>query len=605
MSNELRGAATVVPMREIDVAWCIAGADLTEPRLSPDGSTVGYVHSGPGGSALLLQSLDGGPVRQLSSFPPPKPGRGLGGGCWAWSPDGGAIVYSANDGQLWWQPLGGAGLRCLTAHDSGGARAPSFSPDGGRVVYQLEDAEIHWVAIDGRSSGRLDDGSDDFCMDPWATVTGALWQAWSVPDMAWDGSVVTSAAWDGTAGDRWRVNGAIQQPRLVGGRLWWVSDETGWLNVSRDRVTVVSETFEHAGPTWGPGQRSYAVSPDGDRVAFTRNESGFGRLCLADLDGGQVAAIGRGVHGQLTWAGERICALRSGARTPTEIVVYELGDDSPPRRSTIAVGPVSGWAAAPLSEPEAVMLGAVPARLYRATTDSERLLVWIHGGPTDQWPVSFLPRIAYWCSRGWNVLVPDPRGSSGHGRAFQQALRGGWGVADVDDICSAIDAAIERGWGTAATTVLCGGSSGGYAVLEALARPTTAVAAAMVSYPVSDLLDLAERSHRYERHYTDTLVGARPAADAELLARSPVNHAAGLAGTPLLILHGDQDPVVPVEQSQALAAAIEKAGGAVELHVYPGEGHGFRDPLNKLDEYRRMGEFLDRHVAASVDRARR
>ena len=591
-------------MTEIDLAWCIAGRDLSEPRLAPDGATVGYVVGGAGPAALIVQSLAGGPSRQLTSFPPPRPGRGLGGGCWTWSPDGSAVVYAATDGDLWWQPVRAAGLRRLTDHENAAAMSPSFSPDGERVVYQLDDAEIHWVSAAGDDGGRLDDGSADFCMDPTAAADQIWWQAWSVPDMPWDGAYLASAAWDGTPGEATRVDGAIQQPRCIGEQLWWVSDESDWLNVAYNGRNVVAESFEHAGATWGPGQCSYAVSPDGARVAFTRNESGFGRLCMADVATGEVTTLGRGVHGQLSWVGSRLAALRSGSRTPTEVVVYDL-TSAPPQRQRIAVGPVAGWSAAELAEPEAVLLDTVPARLYRADGDTQRLLVWVHGGPTDQWQVSFMPRLAYWCSRGWNVLVPDPRGSTGHGRSYQQALHGGWGVTDVDDVCTAVRIAGERGWGTPATTVLCGGSSGGYAVLQAIARGDTAVAAAMVSYPVSDLLDLTERSHRYERHYTDTLVGPRPTADDELRARSPLRHPERLAGTPLLILHGDADPVVPVEQSRGLAAAIDAAGGEVELHVYTGEGHGFRDPLNKADEYRRMGEFLDRHVPASVGPARR
>ncbi|HRE02117.1 MAG TPA: prolyl oligopeptidase family serine peptidase, partial [Ilumatobacteraceae bacterium] len=66
--------------------------------------------------------------------------------------------------------------------------------------------------------------------------------------------------------------------------------------------------------------------------------------------------------------------------------------------------------------------------------------------------------------------------------------------------------------------------------------------------------------------------------------------------TPLLMLHGDADPVVPVEQSRQLAAGIAAAGGNVELHVYAGEGHGLRKPENQLDEYRRIGAFLREYV---------
>ena len=100
-------------------------------------------------------------------------------------------------------------------------------------------------------------------------------------------------------------------------------DDSGWLNVWLGDEPLVDEPFEHAGPTWGTGQRSYALSPDGSRLAFTRNEAGFGRLCVVDTRTRDVNEVARGVHGQLTWVGDRLCALRTGARTPTQIVTYD------------------------------------------------------------------------------------------------------------------------------------------------------------------------------------------------------------------------------------------------------------------------------------------
>jgi dipeptidyl aminopeptidase/acylaminoacyl peptidase len=219
------------------------------------------------------------------------------------------------------------------------------------------------------------------------------------------------------------------------------------------------------------------------------------------------------------------------------------------------------------------------------------MLCWIHGGPTDQWPVDFRPRIAYWWSRGWDVLVVDPRGTTGHGREYQRALNGGWGRLDVDDTVDLIGEAHRRGWATAATTVVIGGSSGGLTVLGVLADHPRLVAGGIASYPVSDLITLAEATHRFEAHYTDTLVG--PIGDVERFHDlSPITRAGSIAG-PLLLFHGSDDPVVPIEQSERLADSVRAGGGEVELVVYEGEGHGFRDPDNQRDEYERTEGFLD------------
>jgi dipeptidyl aminopeptidase/acylaminoacyl peptidase len=121
----------------------------------------------------------------------------------------------------------------------------------------------------------------------------------------------------------------------------------------------------------------------------------------------------------------------------------------------------------------------------------------------------------------------------------------------------------------------------------------------VASYPVCDLADLAGRSHRFERHYNDSLIGPPddPATATALAERSPVHHPDPLAATPLLLLHGSDDPVVPVDQTARLAVAVREAGGDVELCVYDGEGHGFRQPANQRDEYARIGRFLQRVMA--------
>ncbi|MEO7369876.1 MAG: prolyl oligopeptidase family serine peptidase, partial [Ilumatobacteraceae bacterium] len=358
------------------------------------------------------------------------------------------------------------------------------------------------------------------------------------------------------------------------------------------------EPFEHGGPAWGMGQRSFAWSPDGTRMAFTRNEHGFGRLCVVEIATGAVSDVARGVHGQLSWHGELLAALRSGARTPTQVVVY---DTRTWQRDVIAIGPLSGWEDLSLAEPELVDViatdgASLHARLFRADESTDRLLCWLHGGPTDQWQVTFMPRIAYWRSLGWNVLVPDHRGSTGHGRDYQQSLRGRWGELDVSDTIDFINDAHRHGRGTPRRTAIVGSSAGGFTALGMIAARPDLVAAGIVAYPVTDLADLAERSHRFERHYSDTLVGAMPASAPLYRDRSPFHFAERLAGTPLLVMHGDSDPVVPVEQSVAFAQRCRAAGGDVELVVYEGEGHGFRRPENQLDEYRRARAFLATYV---------
>jgi dipeptidyl aminopeptidase/acylaminoacyl peptidase len=593
--------------RHVSIAMCVSGRDLTEPRPSPDSTIVAFVARLGAETALVTVPVTGGPERLVGTAgaPPPAPARGLGGGCFDWLADGSGVVLVGADGELWRVPLGPGDALRLTQHGPDRrAQAPHVASDGSCVVYAVDHAEIWVVALDGAGDPRrLDAGDADFCADPFVDAGAAdgarvVWQAWGVPDMPWDGAYVVDAPLrPGGAVRVHRGDGAIQQPRIdTDGALWSVRDAHGWLNVWRDDAPVVDEPFEHAGPSWGMGQRSYAVAPDHRSVAFTRNEAGFGRLCVADLASGAVHEVGRGVHGQLAWSGTHLTALRTGARTPTQIVAYDtkVPTGAPWRRRSIAVGPVTAWDRVELPEPALVEVAhdGVVLHARRYVAGRGRTLCWVHGGPTDQWQVEFMPRVAYWWSQGFDVLVPDPRGSTGHGRAYQQALHGGWGQLDVDDTAAILRDAHDRGDASPGRTILVGGSSGGLTALGVLGRHAGLAAGGAVSYPVTDLADLAARSHRFEAHYTLTLVGPLTAAE-RYRERSPLEYADRI-DVPLLVLHGDADPVVPVDQSVRLAERVRAGGGDVELHVFPGEGHGFRQPEHRVAEYELMGAFLRR-----------
>ncbi|MGI9646272.1 MAG: S9 family peptidase [Ilumatobacteraceae bacterium] len=576
----------------IPIELATSGRELTEPRLDPEGNRVAFVDRRAGGASIAIVATAGGPERIVTTAPAPAPGRGLGGGCFDWLPDGSGVVYAAADGELWLQRFD-SGPRRLTSWERS-CRAPCVAPDASFVACVVDEAEVWQIDLADGATRRLDDGGDGFCFDPAVVASSArvVWQAWSAPSMPWDDACAVT--YDRTTGaiDRWRPDsGAVQQPRfLPDGTAVCVHDGSGWANVVVGGEAPVPERFEHAGPSWGMGQRSFAPSPDGTQIAFTRNESGFGRLCVAPIGGGEATDVGRGVHGQLSWAGDSLVALRTGARTPTQIVRYSVPAFE---RTVLAVGPAVQWDAVDLPEPEPFEVDhdgvTLHARRYPASEG--RMLCWVHGGPTDQWQVDFRPRIAYWWSRGWDVLVVDPRGTTGHGRAYQRALNGAWGRLDVDDTAAIVAAAHRAGWAQPATTIVIGGSSGGLTVLGMLADHGGLVAGGVASYPVSDLMALTEATHRFEAHYTESLVG--PVADEARYAELSPIHRADHISVPLLVFHGSDDPVVPIAQSEALVARIRAAPRAhVEYIVYEGEGHGFRDPANQRDEYERTEAFV-------------
>jgi dipeptidyl aminopeptidase/acylaminoacyl peptidase len=156
----------------------------------------------------------------------------------------------------------------------------------------------------------------------------------------------------------------------------------------------------------------------------------------------------------------------------------------------------------------------------------------------------------------------------------------------VQDCIAAAEHLAATGRVDGGRCVIRGGSAGGFTALEAVcADPTPSgfhFAAATSLYGVTDLMSLAGDTHKFESRYLDGLVGRLPGAAATYRDRSPLHHAGRIA-SPVLILQGLDDAVVPPAQAEVLVAAMEANGVDHEYRAYPGEGHGFRDPATVAD----------------------
>ncbi|MFI5053667.1 MAG: alpha/beta hydrolase family protein, partial [Acidimicrobiia bacterium] len=198
-------------------------------------------------------------------------------------------------------------------------------------------------------------------------------------------------------------------------------------------------------------------------------------------------------------------------------------------------------------------------------------------------------------SRGWAVLSPNYRGSTGYGRSYERALDQGWGALEVADTVAGIHAAVREGWADASRVAVMGGSAGGYTALLVAAQSPPPVRAAVSLYGVTDLFGLAETTHRFESRYLDRLVGELPEHAARYRERSPVTRAHDVA-VPVLVLQGADDKVVPAAQAQLMVDAMRGAGAPVEHHVYEGEGHGWARAETIQDSLERIDAFLTRWV---------
>ena len=201
-----------------------------------------------------------------------------------------------------------------------------------------------------------------------------------------------------------------------------------------------------------------------------------------------------------------------------------------------------------------------------------------HGGPTAAARRQLQLGITYWTSRGIAVVDVDYRGSTGYGRRYRQLLDGAWGIVDVEDCVAAARFLCERGDADPQRLMIRGGSAGGFTVLAALALHDDFAAGAS-RYGVADLEALAADTHKFESRYLDRLVGPYPAARDTYRARSPIHLLDGF-DTPMIVLQGDSDEIVPPDQSEMIVDALKAKGVAVAYLLFEGEQHGFRRAEN-------------------------
>lgn len=223
---------------------------------------------------------------------------------------------------------------------------------------------------------------------------------------------------------------------------------------------------------------------------------------------------------------------------------------------------------------------------------------WLRGGAWGWQPVS-----QFLASRGYVVLEPEFRGSTGFGlRHFQASFRQ-WGLAMQDDVTDVTRWAIDKGLVDGGRVCIAGASYGGYSALMGLVREPGMYRCAVATAAPSDLAHLMEQPWSdipgdAARYGMARLIGDPKADAAQLDAASPLKQASKIR-QPVLLVHGGTDRRVPIDHAKRLRDAITAAQGQVEWLDYAEEGHGIGKPANQLDYWTRVEAFLARHTQAA------
>ena len=472
--------------------------------------------------------------------------------------------------------------------------------------------------LEGINAGEVIASGYDFYSTPRFNRDGSqlCWLAWRHPNMPWDGTelwVADVAQSGGLANPRLIAGGedeSIYQPGWgPDGALYFASDRGGWWTLyrsersdrsdrsERSRRSDCSEVLknppaesEFGRPQWVFGTATWVfVGPSRILAAYTRR----GQWYLADVntETGQWERVSTDLEPHDWMAADahaespRAILVAGSATRAAAIVRLDLPSG---RSEVIRASSSLELHERDVSRPEPIEFGTAGGRTahamyyapanahYRGSPDERPPLIAIsHGGPTTAATATLDLRIQFWTSRGFAVIDVNYRGSSGHGREYRNALRGNWGVADVEDMVHAARYLVGSGRADSSRLIIRGGSAGGYTTLAALTFQAGVFTAGASYYGISDVEVLARDTHKFEARYLDRLIGPYPEMRDTYRARSPI-HFVDRLSCPLILFQGLEDRVVPPNQSEMMANAVRAKGLPVAYLTFEGEQHGFR-----------------------------
>jgi dipeptidyl aminopeptidase/acylaminoacyl peptidase len=343
--------------------------------------------------------------------------------------------------------------------------------------------------------------------------------------------------------------------------------------------------------------------------ALTVNVDGLSRLLLFDprsLETTAEVALPTGVASDLRLSpdGSQLSFTFSGPRHNDDVWLADTSTtpSQPTRSRRLTRSSLAGLDPERLAEPELVRIESfdgveVPAWVYRpAGFERPPVLVSVHGGPEAQARPSFNALQQYFVACGYAVVVPNVRGSTGYGKGYSR----------LDDRRKRMDAVADLAevgrWATrqpeldGGRLAVMGGSYGGFMVLAALATYPDLWQAGVDIVGIANFVTFLEQTGSYRRALREVEYGSL-AEDRDFLERiSPLTHVEKIVA-PLLVIHGANDPRVPVGEARQIVDRLAALDRPVESLIFDDEGHGIAKLANRQTAYETVAAFLDRHLA--------
>jgi dipeptidyl aminopeptidase/acylaminoacyl peptidase len=346
---------------------------------------------------------------------------------------------------------------------------------------------------------------------------------------------------------------------------------------------------------------------DGKRVLYQETRGTIGRLSALPADGGAPVDLDAGDrHAAYTRlnAGRTVVGIvAQSSETAPEGYVAALDAFSPVQvtranadlpKAPLGRTELIRWKSSDGLEIEGLLTYPVGYEKGRRCP----LILNIHGGPAGVFTQTFSAArsvypLASFAARGYAVLRPNPRGSSGYGKAFRHANRKDWGGGDFRDLMAGVDHAIALGIADAERLGVMGWSYGGFMTSWTITQ-TRRFKAACVGAAVTNLMSFNGTADIPS--FVPNYFGAEFWDNLDLYKNHCAMFQVKGVTTPTLILHGENDVRVPVSQGYEFYNALKRQNVTVRMVTYPRQGHGITEPKFILDCARRQIEWFDRHI---------
>jgi dipeptidyl aminopeptidase/acylaminoacyl peptidase len=579
----------------------------TDPQWSPDGRTIAFLSDRSGKKNVFLLPVAGGEAEQLTDVK-------SGVAAFRWSPDGKQIAFTmpdpssdeeeaaskAKDDAKWFE----RDWKFVRLYVIGVER----SSDGNREPRKLSQADYS-VGVYGRTADGGFDWSPDSKSIAFAHQKTPKANDWpsgdvSIVDVA-SGQVKPLAA-----------SSAAEMRPIFSPDGKWVAmtasdDPPRWAGSRRIQIVSAAGAGEpRALPATFDAQPSLiGWAADGSRIYFSEARGTTDRIHSVDVRSGEIVDFAAGNHVlssiELNSAGTRLGFALEASDRPIEAFVSGVEKFDPVQVSRanaelpkLPLGKVElvRWKASDGFEIEGLLtypVGYEPGK--RAP-----LILNIHGGPAGVFSQKYIAAaglypIAALAARGYAVLQPNPRGSSGYGAEFRYANYKDWGGGDYQDLMAGVDHVVQMGLADPERLGVCGWSYGGYMTSWVITQ-TRRFKAASIGAPVTNLISFNGTADI--PNFLPDYFGSQPWDSVELMRdRSPVLAAKGVT-TPALIQHGDADVRVPISQGYEYFNALKQQGVPVEMLVLPRQPHGPTEPKMILKVMQTNIEWFDKHLGS-------